>query len=82
VVGWFAPILSTYREQAMQQFTKEQALAIMGFTGVATCRFDIFHEDVERRLGRPIWTHEFASPQISEEVKAAYRADFIGMCLP
>lgn len=24
--------------------------------------FDVFHESVEKWLGRPVWTHEFADP--------------------
>lgn len=65
----------------MQQFTREQAVVIMGYTGIATCDFGTFHEDVERRLGRSVWTHEFASSALKEELKAAYKADFISMCL-
>lgn len=25
--------------------------------------FDVFHKAVEKALGRPVWTHEFAEPQ-------------------
>jgi len=25
--------------------------------------FDVFHKAVEEWLGRPVWTHEFASPE-------------------
>ena len=24
--------------------------------------FDVFHEAIEKTLGRPVWTHEFESP--------------------
>jgi hypothetical protein len=27
-----------------------------------TCPFDVFHRSVEKTLGRPVWTHEFAFP--------------------
>ena len=59
----------------MQQLTKEQAIILTGFTGIAMVQnTSDFHEDVERRLGRPVFTHEFADPH--GEIKEAYRADF------
>jgi len=64
----------------MQTLTKEQAIVISGFTGFTAIAFSDFHEDVEKRLGRPIWTHQFADPNIQKEIKEAYREDFIAMC--
>lgn len=59
----------------MQQLTKEQAIILTGFTGIVMVQnTSDFHEDVERRLGRPVFTHEFADPH--GEIKEAYRADF------
>lgn len=29
------------------------------FTTELCCPFDVFHEAVEKSLGRPVWTHEF-----------------------
>jgi hypothetical protein len=64
----------------MQKLTKEQAIAITGFTGVMACKsFSDFHGDVEKRLGRPVFTHQFANKELTEEIKEAYRADFIDM---
>lgn len=60
--------------------TKNEALIVMGYTGISTLSFDEFHGDVEKRLGRPIWTHQFADKNITEEIKQAYREDFIKMC--
>jgi len=64
----------------MQKFTKEQAIVITGLTGVTACDFSSFHEDVEKRLGYPIWTHQFADEAFVEKVKQAYKDDFIAMC--
>lgn len=61
----------------MDKLTQEQELVVMGFTGVAVCDFGLFHADVERRLGRPVWTHQF--PALSDEIKEAYRADFVAL---
>ena len=64
----------------MQKLTKEQAIAITGFTGIMACKsFSDFHGDVEKRLGRPVFTHEFANKKLSEEIKELYKTDFIEM---
>jgi len=62
-------------------FTKEQALAVMGFTGMTTMNFGDFHYDVEQRLGHPVFTHTFANKEFAEKIKELYRADFIKECL-
>lgn len=64
----------------MEKLSKQQALAIMGFTGISTTNFSIFHEDVEKRMGCPVWTHQFANEEFSAKVKELYREDFIAMC--
>lgn len=61
-------------------FTKKQGIVITGFTGLLACPWDAFHEDVEKRLGRPVFTHEFAEKPMWEEVKEAYKEDFLAMC--
>ncbi len=63
----------------MQKLTKEQAIVIMGYTGISTVIFSDFHKDVTERLGRQIWTHEFANKETMEEVKALYKEDFLRM---
>ena len=62
----------------MTKLTKEQAIIIMGYTGVATCNFGDFHKDVEARLGCPIWTHQF--PKLMDEIKEEYKEDFLEIC--
>lgn len=63
----------------MKKLTKEQALVITGFTGITACLFNEFHHDVEQRLGRPVWTHEFGSSDFSEKLREVYREDFLAM---
>lgn len=64
----------------MIQLTKEQGIVVTGYTGIGACLFSDFHEDVERRLGRPVWTHEFGSEELWSQLKILYRDDFIRMC--
>lgn len=61
-----------------EKLTLEQAIIITGFTGIACCDFSSFHQDVEKRLGQPIWTHQF--PSRAKEIKELYSEDFIAMC--
>jgi len=63
----------------MNKLTKEQAVVITGFTGIAACNFSNFHEDVERRMGHPVWTHEFGNPEFMEKVKELYKNDFLSL---
>ena len=64
---------------SIQKLTKDQALVITGYTGILACSFSDFHEDVEKRLQRHVFTHEFASPIVMEKIKEAYEKDFMGM---
>lgn len=61
----------------MIKLTKEQAYVISGFTGVLCTNFSDFHKEVEKRLGRPIFTHEF--PSLKEKIKEAFKEDFFSI---
>lgn len=61
------------------KLTKEQAIIISGYTGVLICNFADLHEDVEKRMGRPVWTHEFGDENFTREVEDLYRDDFIDL---
>jgi hypothetical protein len=63
----------------MQKLTKEQAIVITGFTGFMACSFSDFHEDVEKLLGRPVYTHEFGDKEFSKLIKELYKTDFMAM---
>jgi hypothetical protein len=63
----------------MQKLTKQQALAITGYTGITALSFSDFHGDVEQRLGHPVWTHQFADPEFMDKVKSLYKQEFLEM---
>lgn len=63
-----------------QRLTKEQAAIITGFTGIVVCNFSDFHKDVEIRLGRPVWTHEFGHKDFEEKLRDLYQDDFLSIC--
>ena len=62
------------------RLTKDQAAIIGAFTGIACGPFSDIHGYAEKVLGRPVWTHQFASEALSEELREASRADFIAIC--
>ena len=48
---------------------KQEAVLISAYTGfLLTKDFDDVHKFCEELLGRPIWTHEFASRTVQEEI--------------
>ena len=51
-------------------------IVLTGYTGVMCCSFDDFQADVERRLGRPVWTHEFGDAAFARQVRELYTEDF------
>ena len=59
---------------------KEKAI-VMAYTG--TCmltgyKFNIFHEYVEKLMGRPVYTHELGF--LADEIKEKAKDDFIELC--
>ena len=64
----------------MQKLTKEQAIIISAYTGFTACNFGDVHEAVEKKLGRPIWIHQFGDEVMMEEIRNAFREDFIAIC--
>ncbi len=59
--------------------TKDQAIVISAYTGVLICSFADMHEECEKRLGTPIFTHEFANREMVERIGAAFKADFLAL---
>lgn len=43
-------------------------------------KFPIFHEYIEKLMGRPVWTHELADKNIVDQIKEKSKADFIELC--
>lgn len=61
------------------RLTRDQAAIIGAFTGVCAGPFGDVQEYAERKLGRPVWTHEFADKAVADEIREAARADFIAL---
>lgn len=60
----------------MSKLNVDQAVIITGFTGVLCCGFSDFHADLEKRAGRPVWTHEMGD---HSWIKPLYMDDFMAL---
>ena len=63
------------------RLTVEQAEIVTAFTGILMMPISEFHKRVEAKLGRSIWTHEFANKELWAEIKGYYREQFLGLCV-
>lgn len=63
----------------IEKLSKEQAIVISGYTMTLCCSFSDLHEEIERRLGHPVWTHELAVPETVKKVKEAFKEDFLSL---
>lgn len=52
---------------------------IGAYTGFLSGPFSEMHEYAEAKLGRPIFTHEFASEAFVEQLRAASKDDFLAV---
>jgi hypothetical protein len=62
------------------RLTKEQAAIIGAYTGITLGPFSGIHEYAEKKLGRPIFTHEFASRELMDRLKEAAKDDLLSIC--
>ncbi len=63
--------------------TDREKAIVMAYTGVTMLsgeKFQIFHEYIEKILGRPVWTHELAIELVWNEIKEKSKDDFIEIC--
>lgn len=57
--------------------TKEQAIVVSAYTGILICEFKDMHQDIEKRLGKPVDQFEFLDPQFRPRIKELYKKDFL-----
>ena len=63
--------------------TDREKAIVMAYTGVTMLsgeKFQIFHEYIEKILGRPVWTHELGNELVWNEIKEKSKDDFIEIC--
>ena len=60
--------------------TKQEKLIVSAYTGILMTDFSDFHEFIEKRLDRPVWTHELANKEFIKELKESVEDDFLRLC--
>lgn len=60
--------------------TKHEAIVVSAYTGFLMCDFNDMHEYIEKKLGRPIWTHELAFDLVQDEIHEKVKPDFLKIC--
>ncbi len=63
--------------------TDYEKAVVMAYTGVCTLageKFNIFQEYVESIMGRPVYSHEMAYKEISDEIREKSKTDFLRIC--
>lgn len=60
--------------------TKQEKLIVSAYTGVLMTDFDSLHEFIEKKLDRPVWTHELADKLVWNELKEVLKEDFLKLC--
>lgn len=65
--------------EVAERLTEKQVIVLSVYLGKKLCNFDDMHKDIEKRLGRPVLTHELASKKIWDEIKPKYEEDFLDM---
>jgi len=59
--------------------TKREGAIVGAYTGVLAGKFEDMHEYIEEILGRPVFTHELSSNDVTKQIKAASKQDFINL---
>lgn len=60
--------------------THKERVIISAYTGYLMTDFNDVHKYIEDKLGRPIWTHELANPDVCDEIKEKSKDDFLKLC--
>ena len=60
--------------------TTQEKIIVSAYTGCLMCNFTEVHKYIEEKLGRPVWTHELARPEMQELIQEVCREDFLALC--
>lgn len=60
--------------------TKHEAHLLSAYTEILLTDFDSFHEFCQETLGRKVYTHEFSSKKIWDDIKENILDEVIKIC--
>jgi hypothetical protein len=61
------------------QVTKREAAIVTVYTGKFLGTFKDLYAYAEEKMGRPVYTAEFSSPEFKAELQAMAKADFVAL---
>lgn len=59
--------------------TKRECAIVSAYTGILCGDFNEFHKYIEEKLGRPVWTHEFANKELWKVIQELSKEDFCNL---
>lgn len=65
--------------EAMPRLTEEQAAVLSAYTGILFGDFSVMHAYIEKLMGRPVYTLEMASAEMTEEIKRLAKPDLLSL---
>ena len=60
--------------------TEQEKIIVSAYTGYVMCDFEKIHAYIEKKMGRPIYTHEFINERIDKEIHEKVKPDFLKLC--
>lgn len=60
--------IKLYESKFWETMTYEERAKFQLFEKLLCMPFDVFHEAIEKTLGRPVWTHEFVGDHLKKEL--------------
>jgi hypothetical protein len=61
------------------EMTKNEAAIVSLYTGYLIGDFSEMHKYAQEKLGRPIFTHEFANKELFDELRELSKPDFVSI---
>ena len=76
---YYGSVVSAVGGIEERKMTEQERIIVSAYTGFLLCNFGKVHEYVEKKLGRPIWTHQFAEESLWEEIREKCKDDFVAL---
>ncbi len=62
------------------RLTKEQSVIISAYTGFLVVNFSDMHEYIEKKMGRPVLTHEMGEIDFCNNLRELVKEDLYSIC--
>lgn len=73
-------LLAEASAECSPRLTRRQAAILSAYTGFLCGPFSDMHELAEKLLGRPVWSHEFASKTLAADLAERAKPLFLEIC--